>query len=71
MFEIGKRYDFETFDSIDQQTAHHHYSGVIVEVALPLIKIRRDFEDDEIIINTSSHIFLSAKLDKLQPPHSN
>ena len=69
MFEIGKRYDFEALDSSDHHTVHH-YSGVIVEAILPLIKIRRDYENDEIIVNASSQTFISGKLDKLQPPHS-
>lgn len=64
MFDIGKRYSLEIINTYDRDTAVT-FSGVLIEVALPLIKIRRDLEGDELIVNTSCQNFVSAKLSPL------
>ena len=65
MFDIGKRYEFEMIDPLDRDTVGY-FSGVIIDVSLPLIKIRRDLEGDEKIINAANPSFLSARLSQNQ-----
>jgi len=57
MFEIGRQYRITTDNGVDQS----HYSAVVLEVDMPLIKLDRlgSYE----ILNTASREFVSAKPD--------
>lgn len=62
MFEVGRYYDVETSRGGDWSREN----GLqLVEVALPLIKVR-NYDGEEKIINTSSSEFVSAQLSASQ-----
>jgi hypothetical protein len=61
MFELGKLYLFETLLTFDQGTGCT-FGGVVLDVALPLIKVRLEGHEETIVIlNTSASTFIRAE----------
>jgi hypothetical protein len=58
MFEVGKYYRFSMLDAKDKVV--EMAACKIVEVALPLVKIRQ-MAVGEMVINTASLVFVSAR----------
>jgi hypothetical protein len=59
MFKVGDKYNFEMLDPMEPGTVTLTW-GTILEVALPLIRIRTDQGSKEIILNASSQVFIKA-----------
>ena len=59
MFEVGTRYRFEVLDPINGNAASN-FGGVVIEVKMPLIKVKNDHDGKTLILNTSASTFISA-----------
>ena len=63
MFEIGKHYTIKMWeDGEDSRVLVHYDECEVVEIAMPLIKIRQP-TGDEVIVNTASLAFVQATLE--------
>jgi hypothetical protein len=59
MFEIGKLYRFECHNLLED--VYQSFGATVIEVALPLIKVRMEQDGQKIVIlNTSASTFISA-----------
>jgi hypothetical protein len=63
MFEVGKRYTVKMWeDGEDGGVLVHYDECEVIEVSLPLIKIRQP-TGEEVIVNTASLVFVQATLE--------
>jgi hypothetical protein len=74
MFQIGRRYTIRMWEDGEESGIVNDYDNCeVIEIAMPLIKIRQS-TDEEVIINTTSLAFVQATLESdeeiLQEPSS-
>jgi hypothetical protein len=73
MFEIGKRYTIKMWEDGEEGGVLVHYDECeVVEISMPLIKIRQP-TNEEVIMNTASLAFVLATLetdDEIEPEDS-
>ena len=63
MFEVGKRYTIKMWeDGEDGGVLVHYDECEVIEIAMPLIKIRQP-TGEEVIVNTASLAFVQANLE--------
>ena len=63
MFEVGKRYTIKMWEDGEDGGALVHYDECeVIEIAIPLIKIRQP-TGEEVIVNTASLAFVQATLE--------
>jgi hypothetical protein len=63
MFEVGKSYTIKMWeDGEDGGMLIHYDECVVVEISMPLIKIKQP-SNEEVIVNTASLAFVQATLE--------
>jgi hypothetical protein len=61
MFELGRTYRFRMWEPSGDGGTMKEFSGSIVEVSLPLLRVNTEM-DGETILNAGSASFVSARL---------
>ncbi len=71
MFEVGKSYTIVMWEDGDEGGSLVHYDSCeVLEISIPLIKVRQS-SDEEVIINTASLAFVQATLEQEEPEEDN
>ncbi len=63
MFEVGRSYTIKMWEDGEDGGSLIHYDNCeVIEVVMPLIKVKQS-SDEEVIINTASFAFVQATLE--------